>query len=156
MINFLIKILNFCKLNSIDIFAEGESNLFYYLSNKQKYLPIQLFLKKLKLNIYKEACNIEIDNFLNNFYDIEKFKIHFEDEFHNLIDQNLLNIFDIMYKMNLIKKLDFEKGKNNQNNNKENNNKLVVDNKNFNELNENENENEYGKENQLNQKKGKI
>jgi hypothetical protein len=140
LINIFLKILNFCKINSINIFSEEESKLFIYLSDKQKYIPIQLFLKKFKLNIYNEASNIEIENFLNNFFDIGKFKIHFEDEFHNLIDLNLLNIFNIMCKMNLIKKSEFEKGKNIQNKNKENENKSEAENENENN-NDNDNEN---------------
>ena len=47
----LVKILFYCKTNDIDIFTEGD--LFKSLTAKEKYLPIQMFLRKFKLEIYK-------------------------------------------------------------------------------------------------------
>ena len=90
IIRILIKILLHCKTNGIDIFTEGE--LFKNLTNKEKYLSTQMFLKKYKLEIYKQSSILETENFMANFYDINKYKIHFEEEFNDLIEINIQNI----------------------------------------------------------------
>lgn len=103
----LIKIIDYCKLNSIDLYAEG--NLFRSICDDYKYIPIELFLKRYSMVIYPNSSKLELEIFINKFLDINKNKILFQEEFYEILEINLRTVFSAMKNLNIEMQVQKEK-----------------------------------------------
>lgn len=94
LMRVLIKLHEYSKSNSIDIFSEGD--LFRVICGSYQYLPIELFFKKYSTSIYASSSKFELEIFVKKFLDIQNYKILFHDEFYETIELNLRSLLTVM------------------------------------------------------------
>lgn len=95
----LIRFVDYCKLNSVDLYSEG--NLFSCICEDFKYLPIELFLKRYSMLIYPNSSKLELEIFINKFFDVNKNEILFQEEFYEVIEINLRSILSVMKSLSI-------------------------------------------------------